>query len=79
MQAMENMCIGIGWQDAFGIYWSSLELEGWGWRGVADQAVRSQIMKGLVLSAKKWELLLNIYRELLKGYKHEADMIIKMF
>lgn len=75
MQATEGMCIGMGWQDAFGNYWSSVELEGWNWCGLADPGGRSQIMKGLVLSAKKWELLLNIYREPLKGCKHEADMI----
>lgn len=67
----------VGQQDTCGNFWPSLESEEWrGMEGRNWPPGRRQIIKGLILSAKKkWELSLNTSRELQKGYKHVADRI----
>lgn len=76
MQAMESMSSGVGQQEAFGSCWPSPELRhepvGEGRKWPPD---RSRIIKGLVLSAKKWKLSLTTYREPLKGCMQGADRI----
>lgn len=75
-QAVESMGTGVGQQDTCGNFWPFLEFEGWrGMEGRNWPPSRSQIMKDLILSAKKWELSLNTSRELRKDCKHVADRI----
>ena len=75
MQAVESMRIGVGQQDALGNSWCSLASGAEGWGGEAGRCGRSHIKKGLVLSATKWELALNTYKEPLKACKCGADMV----
>lgn len=61
VQAVKSAGTGVRQQDAFGNRWPSLECAGQAGReGRGWPPGRSQIMKGLVLSAKKWELSLRI-------------------
>lgn len=75
VEACGSICIGVGQQDTFGNYEGLSRVGGVGkWQtGSTSRPSRSQIMKDLVLSAKKRQVSLN--RELLKCYMHGADMI----